>query len=364
MNTTKKLYAKTKHRGQFSAVCGGLMTLAGIILLVIPFLSEADISAVKKNFTFLIVGGILLITGFCIMVSGLTQWLIRPYSVVFTEDGLYDFTGKHKNGMFIEWNNIKDARIYGKGSVAFIGIELISLEMAEKHISYRDKREIYENISANMPAVIIRQTDVKAPVSELADYILQTRLGKTSAVIQPADKIMEEQQSDTPVFTPEEVQQLCRTGNIDMSEAEKFKSEQSEIDDIIALINSSSSVEKKEQLDSATEDEAVTVAPAAEADADKKASEEAIAEAEEKAAEELAVAEFPLQESETQNTIVKEEASKNEEKQEDRIEKIPEVRPEATTKTDSDTTHTLAVETKGKPSIDDLLSLLSIGEDK
>ena len=168
-----KFYNKAKRKGVISAAVGLVMTLAGIVLLILPLAIPSGPNDIKKNIACLACGGVSLVAGFCLMISGMTQWLVHPYAVVFTDEGVYDFTGSHKNGMFIEWNNIKDARIYGKGEMSFIGIDLISLDIANKNASYKDMREINEHISNNMPAVIIAQSEIKEPICSIVKEILQ-----------------------------------------------------------------------------------------------------------------------------------------------------------------------------------------------
>lgn len=196
---TNIFYNKPKRKGLFSAIIGGIMTVAGIILLVFPLAVDSGVEEIIKNLVMLASGGVLLIAGFCLLISGMTQWLIRPYAVVFTKDGLYDFTGKHKNGMFVEWNNVKDARVYGKGDSAFIGIDLISLDIAYKSLNGKQKREICENISNGMPALMIHQNEVTEPIGSIVKTVLQIRLGKDEEITDT------EIQSD--IFVPEGTQE-------------------------------------------------------------------------------------------------------------------------------------------------------------
>lgn len=219
-----KFYNKAKRKGVISAAVGLVMTLAGIVLLILPLAIPSGPNDIKKNIAFLACGGVSLVTGFCLMISGMTQWLVHPYAVVFTDEGVYDFTGSHKNGMFIEWNNIKDARIYGKGEMSFIGIDLISLDIANKNASYKDMREINEHISNNMPAVIIAQSEIKEPIGSIVKEILQTRLGSADIfeeeTIAPA-----EPKRATLSFTRDEIEQLQRTGEVKLFDYEKSERE-------------------------------------------------------------------------------------------------------------------------------------------
>ncbi len=221
MGKATKFYNKTKRKGLFSAIAGGIMTAAGIVFLILPLAIVTGADGMVRNLVFLGAGAVLLISGFCLMISGLTQWLVRPYAVVFTDEGLFDFTGKHKNGMFIEWNNIKDARIYGKGDAAFIGIDLISLDMAYKNISSKQKREICENISNNMPAVIISQYEITEPIGSVVKSILQIRLGSKADIFK-----MEELENDvnnavSPAFSKDEPDEPSKTGKTDLSSEKK-----------------------------------------------------------------------------------------------------------------------------------------------
>lgn len=221
MGKATKLYNKTKRKGLFSAIAGGVMTAAGIVFLILPLAVVSGVDEIIRNLVFLGVGAVLLISGFCLLISGLTQWMVRPYAVVFTDEGLYDFTGKHKNGMFIEWNNIKDARIYGKGESAFIGIDLISLDMAYKYISSKQKREICENISNNMPAVIISQYEIAEPIGSVVKAILQIRLGTKSDMFRMEELENAVNVAEAPVFSKEEMEELNKTGDVDFSSKEK-----------------------------------------------------------------------------------------------------------------------------------------------
>lgn len=222
MGKATKLYNKTKRKGLISAIIGGVMTVAGIVLLILPLATVSGVAEITRNLIFLLCGGISLIAGFCLLISGMTQWMIRPYAVVFTDEGLFDFTGKHKNGMFIEWNNIKDAHVYGKGEAAFIGLDLISLDIAYNSISAKQKREINENISNNMPAVIISQSEIAEPIGSVVKAILQVRLG-TKAENITEEVTAEVKEDSAPVFTPDELDELNRTGDIKFSSYVKFE---------------------------------------------------------------------------------------------------------------------------------------------
>lgn len=222
MGKATKLYNKTKRKGLISATIGGVMTVAGIVLLILPLATVSGVAEITRNLIFLLCGGISLITGFCLLISGMTQWMIRPYAVVFTDEGLFDFTGKHKNGMFIEWNNIKDAHVYGKGEAAFIGLDLISLDIAYNSITAKQKREINENISNNMPAVIISQSEIAEPIGSVVKAILQVRLGTKAEDI--TEEVTAEVKADpAPVFTPDELDELNRTGDIKFASYVKFE---------------------------------------------------------------------------------------------------------------------------------------------
>lgn len=222
MGKATKLYNKTKRKGLISAIIGGVMTVAGIVLLILPLATVSGVAEITRNLIFLLCGGISLITGFCLLISGMTQWMIRPYAVVFTDEGLFDFTGKHKNGMFIEWNNIKDAHVYGKGEAAFIGLDLISLDIAYNSITAKQKREINENISNNMPAVIISQSEIAEPIGSVVKAILQVRLG-TKAEDITEEVTAEAKEDPAPVFTPDELDELNRTGDVKFASYAKFE---------------------------------------------------------------------------------------------------------------------------------------------
>lgn len=222
MGKATKLYNKTKRKGLISATIGGVMTVAGIVLLILPLATVSGVAEITRNLIFLLCGGISLITGFCLLISGMTQWMIRPYAVVFTDEGLFDFTGKHKNGMFIEWNNIKDAHVYGKGEAAFIGLDLISLDIAYNSITAKQKREINEHISNNMPAVIISQSEIAEPIGSVVKAILQVRLG-TKAEDITEEVTAEVKENPAPVFTPDELDELNRTGDIKFASYVKFE---------------------------------------------------------------------------------------------------------------------------------------------
>lgn len=222
MGKATKLYNKTKRKGLISAVTGGIMTIAGIVLLILPLATVSGVEEITRNIIFLLCGGISLIAGFCLLISGMTQWMIRPYAVVFTDEGLFDFTGRHKNGMFIEWNNIKDAHVYGKGDAAFIGIDLISLDIAYNSISAKEKREIGENISNNMPAVIIPQAEIAEPIGSVVKAILQVRLGTKAGENEEEKAEKVSTVKSAPAFTPDELDELNRTGDVKLSNFAKF----------------------------------------------------------------------------------------------------------------------------------------------
>lgn len=223
MGKAIKLYNKTKRKGLPCAILGGIMTLAGIVFLILPLALVSGVNEIVRNLVFLGIGAVLLISGFCLLISGLTQWMVRPYAVVFTDEGLFDFTGKHKNGMFIEWNNIKDARVFGKGEAAFIGIDLISLDIAYKSISAKQKREICENISNNMPAVIINQYEITEPIGSVVKAILQVRLGTKADIFKQEELENAVNNVKPPVFSKKDLEELSATGDVKFASAKEEK---------------------------------------------------------------------------------------------------------------------------------------------
>lgn len=218
MAKVTKTFAKTRTGGVGKAVAGGIVTLCGIFFLIYPI---ATPDTFVDGGVSILTGALLTVFGFAVMVSGLSDKFARLYAVVFTEEGIYDFTGSHKNGLFIEWNNIKDARIYGRADTAFVGIDLISLDIAYKNLSRRYRREISENISNGMPAIMIYQIDVAEPIGGIVKAILQIRLGTKSELFTAAEAVEVTGKGAAPSFSAVELESLRMTGEVDIGSAPK-----------------------------------------------------------------------------------------------------------------------------------------------
>ncbi|MGM9658234.1 MAG: hypothetical protein ACI3W9_04510 [Eubacteriales bacterium] len=218
MAKVTKTFAKTRTGGVGKAIAGGIVTICGIFFLIYPI---ATPDTFIDGGVSILTGALLTVLGFAVMVSGLSDKFARLYAVVFTEEGIYDFTGSHKNGLFIEWNNIKDARIYGRADTAFVGIDLISLDIAYKNLSRRYRREISENISNGMPAVMIYQIDVAEPIGGIVKAILQIRLGTKSELFTAAEAVEVTGKGAAPSFSAVELESLRMTGEVDIGSAPK-----------------------------------------------------------------------------------------------------------------------------------------------
>lgn len=215
MAQATKTYAKLKRKGLFAGILGVVLSIAGVLTLILP--AALLTGGLSEKLLYIILGAAVLVIGFYFLISGMTEFFARPYALVFTENGLVDFTGKHKNGMFVEWNNVKDAHVYGKGDAAFIGIELISLEIAYKNISASQKREMCENVSNGMPHIIIPQSEIAEPIGGIVKAILQTRLGTKADMFKNESLENAVNNIPAPRFTAEELKELDETGDVDFA---------------------------------------------------------------------------------------------------------------------------------------------------
>ena len=91
--------------------------------------------------------------------------------LVFTQEGLYDFTLPGGGAGFVNWNVVGATKIYGDKKGKFIGIEVQKPKKTFKRVGKRAYAEIMTNIESGMPALVIDCRYIDSVPAAIAEEI-------------------------------------------------------------------------------------------------------------------------------------------------------------------------------------------------
>ncbi len=155
------------------AVVGLLMLGIALFCLFMPFIPAfADATDKNMQTVYMIIGGIG--TMFFAFATAYTVFNIisPPVGITVSDEGIYEYTVAASGAGFIPKEAIVSLKTFGKDKKRYLGIN-VSPKYAEKlGVGIAAKREIMNNIDAGIPAVIIRENDIKISVSKLLEIIM------------------------------------------------------------------------------------------------------------------------------------------------------------------------------------------------
>jgi len=149
-----------------------IMLCIALFCLFIPFIPVFS-DAVNKNMQtwYMILGGVG--TMFFAFVTSYTVFnIVSPsIGVTISNEGIYEYTVAECGAGFIPKEAIVSLKTFGKDKKQYLGIVIDPEYVESLGEGIAAKREIRNNIEAGVPAVIIKQSDVYIPVSELFKLI-------------------------------------------------------------------------------------------------------------------------------------------------------------------------------------------------
>ncbi len=149
-----------------------VMLCIALFCLFIPFIPVFRDAIEKSTQTaYMILGGVG--TMFFAFFTSYTVFNIisPPIGVVVSEEGVYEYTVAGCGAGFIPKEAIVSLKTFGKDKKQYLGIGVASEYIDSLGEGAEAQKEIKSNISAGIPAVIIRQKDIYIPISELFKMI-------------------------------------------------------------------------------------------------------------------------------------------------------------------------------------------------
>lgn len=149
-----------------------IMLCIALFCLFLPFIPVFS-DAVNKNMqtAYMILGGVG--TMFFAFVTAYTVFnIISPsIGVTISNEGIYEYTVAEYGAGFIPKEAIVSLKTFGKDKKQYLGIVVAPEYTESLGECVAAKKEIRGNVEAGIPAVIIKQSDIYIPVSELFKII-------------------------------------------------------------------------------------------------------------------------------------------------------------------------------------------------
>lgn len=164
------------------AVVGLLMLCIALFCLFMPFIPTfADATSKNMQTVYMIIGGVG--TMFFAFVTSYTIFNIisPPVGITISNEGIYEYTVANCGAGFIPKEAIVSLKTFGKDKKRYLGINVATKHAEKLGEGMAAKREILNNINAGIPAVIIRQSDIKISVSKLLELIMEAYATETKA---------------------------------------------------------------------------------------------------------------------------------------------------------------------------------------
>lgn len=158
-----------------------LYTLVGILMLAISllFLFFPFIPRVANTLSAELLRGYMILGGVCTLffafatASFLFEAIAPSNALKITQNGMYDYTVAGKGVGFIPGDAIVSLKLFGDRKNTFLGIKLDSDYTSSLSADKRVKDELSENYLSGLPNVVIRQSDIRMPIEELMNILLE-----------------------------------------------------------------------------------------------------------------------------------------------------------------------------------------------
>ena len=178
-NNTVVLPYKIKRKYPYIAaytIIAFIMLALALICLFSPFISVFDAFTPTMSRVYMIIGGVCTPFFAFIICYSILNIVSPTIGFTVTEKGFTDSTMANGGVGFIPAEAIISLKIFGdkkKKSKQFLGIRLDTSVSATFGKTKKARQEILSNIESGMPAIIIRQCDLKTTVRDLLNVMLE-----------------------------------------------------------------------------------------------------------------------------------------------------------------------------------------------
>ncbi len=166
MMNDKQIQIKERSRGYFTkGIFFLILMTVSLLYAFYPILSSREVSGVTYFYA-LGGGAFAIFTGFFVFL--LYKEFKPDNAFILNAHGFTDIYNVGKE-IEIEWTNVASVKIMGKNEAPFLGISLEDNDIVMSKMAKNKAEIMRENIEEGLPSILVSQSDVRTPVSELKD---------------------------------------------------------------------------------------------------------------------------------------------------------------------------------------------------
>lgn len=141
------------------------LALASLLCALLPYISAY---ASEKKLWFFLVGGAAFVFFTTLFVMLLVRE-IRPGNAMVLNSRGFRCASLLGSDMEIEWTNVAGIGVFGTKKTPLFGIRLENSDIVLARLGKKAADEMRDNLSENLPAMLIAQSDIRMPLTELKE---------------------------------------------------------------------------------------------------------------------------------------------------------------------------------------------------
>ena len=156
-----------------------LLLVAGLLLIGLRFLSfRPDSASLRLILT--IAGGVLAAAGLTGYIVSVVNGIRPKDAIILTNKGFTNLLIGGKEGVYVEWTQVRSLRIFGLRKSPMLGLSLVDEDAYLQQLFGKDLKEAEYNRSIGLPVIAIAQKDVKSTADELKNLFSKMIKGAIS----------------------------------------------------------------------------------------------------------------------------------------------------------------------------------------
>ncbi len=192
-----------------------VMLCISLLFLFFPFIDFVANALGGTMTTGYMILGCIGTLFFAFTTSSIIFTLVSPPTAIkISKNGLHDSTVAGVGAGFIPKDAIISLKTFGTGKGMFLGIKLDTKYLDTLSSNKKVREEISSNTSSGLPAIIIKQSDILMPISELLKNILEAYGDGSEATVQSEAATLEE------IFGVQDINEAVLEEEIAMPESE------------------------------------------------------------------------------------------------------------------------------------------------
>ncbi len=146
-----------------------VLAIVSLTAALLPFILEA---ARKTPGPFFLLGGVAFAVFATLFLFNIFKDFKPNNALILNPKGFIDIKNVGDD-IEIEWTNVSTVKLLGKGSTPFLGISLENIDIIMEKMKRNEAEIIRENLEDGLPAILISQSDVKTPIKQLRDIVIE-----------------------------------------------------------------------------------------------------------------------------------------------------------------------------------------------